>query len=111
MFSRVTGKAERIAYSNSATTARTIAVTLYGPEATSAVRRVSDGDLISDYSLFKFRVCFCRGKSIRILAYFDSEQLASFFLDYFSSIYPGVKFILDEYGMRTSSMDSESTLF
>lgn len=73
--------------------------------------RVSSSQFLNELPTYPFTVHRVVGKRLSPLGYFDTLKHADDFVHYYKSLFPFVKLIVSDHGLRTSSVDSESTLF
>lgn len=73
--------------------------------------RVSSSQFLNELPAYPFTVHLVIGTRMRLLGYFDTLQHADDFVRYYKSVFPFVKLVVSDHGLRASFMDSKSTLF
>lgn len=75
------------------------------------LHRISSSQFLNELPAYPYTVRLVVGKRMRVLGYFDTLQHADDFVRYYKSVFPFVKLVVFDHGLRASSMDSESALF
>ena len=103
--------ADRLGYFNDYSIAQRYLQSVESRPDCKIVYRVSSSQFLNELPTYPFTVFRVVGKRFSPLGYFDTLKHADAFVCFYRSEHSFVKLIVSDYGLRTSSVDPEPTLF